>query len=55
MLTGDNSTTHNVQTVTVDEKHDVGSALDMLSVYDQLRCDIIGLQETHRGGHLAFT
>ena len=30
----------------VDGTHGVGRALDVLSVYDQLRCDVIGLQET---------
>ena len=26
-----------------------------LSVYDRLECDVIGLQETRRRGHSAFT
>ena len=38
----------------VDGTHVVGRALDVLSVYDRLRCDVIGLQETRRGGHSAF-
>ena len=47
--------THNVRTMTVDGKHGVGRALDVLSVYDRLGCDIIGLQETRRSGHSAFS
>ena len=38
----------------VDGKHGVGRALDVLSVYDRLGCDVIGLQETRRSGHSAF-
>ena len=33
--------------------HGVGRALDVLSVYDRLGCDVIGLQETRRSGHSA--
>ena len=29
--------------------------LDVLSVYDRLGCDVIGLQETRRSGHSAFS
>ena len=29
--------------------------LDVLSVYDRLGCDVIGLQETRRSGHTAFS
>ena len=47
--------THNVRTMVVDGKHGVGRALDVLSVYDRLRCDVIGLQETRRSGHSAFS
>ena len=47
--------TYNVRTVAVDGKHGVGRALDVLSVYDRLWCDVIGLQETHRSGHSAFS
>ena len=32
-----------------------GQALDVLSVYDRLGCDIIGLQETRRSGQSAFS
>ena len=46
---------HNVRTMAVDEKHGVGRALDVLSVYDRLGCDVIGLQKTRRGGHSAFS
>ena len=33
----------------------VGRPFDVLSVYDRLGCDVIGLQETHRNGHSSFT
>ena len=39
----------------VDGTHGVGRALDVLSVYDRLGCDVIGLQETRRSGHSAFS
>ena len=39
----------------VDGTHGVGRALDVLSVYDRPGCDVIGLQETRRGGHSAVT
>ena len=39
----------------VNGKHGVGRALDVLSVYDRLGCDVIGLQETRRSGHSAFS
>ena len=35
--------------------HGIGRALDVLSVYDRLGCDVIGLQETRRRGHSAFS
>ena len=47
--------THNVWTMAVVGTHGVGRALDVLSVYDQLGCDVIGLQETCRRGHSAFS
>ena len=47
--------THNVQTMAVDRTHGVGRALNGLSVYDRLGCDVIGLQETRRSGHSVFT
>ena len=47
--------THNVRTMAVDGTHGVGRALDILSVYDRLGCDVIGLQETRRSGHSAFS
>ena len=47
--------THNVRTMAVDGKHGVGRALDVLSVYDRLVCDVIGLQETRRSGYSAFS
>ena len=39
----------------IDGTHGVGRALDVLSVYDRLGCDVLGLQETRRSGHLAFS
>ena len=47
--------THNVRTMAVDGTHGVGRALDVLSLYDRLGCDVIGLQETRRSGHSAFS
>ena len=47
--------THNVRTMAVDGKHGVGRALDVLSAYGRLGCDVIGLQETRRSGHSALT
>ena len=47
--------THNVRTMAVDGTHGVGRTLDVLSVYDLLGCDVIGLQETRRSGHSAFS
>ena len=41
--------------MTVDGTHGVGRALDVLSVYDRLGCDVIGLQETRRSGYSAFS
>ena len=35
--------THNVRTMAVEGKHGVGRALDALSVYDRLGCDVVGL------------
>ena len=47
--------THNLRTMAVDGTYRVGRALDVLSVYDRLGCDAIGLQETRRSGPLAFS
>ena len=47
--------THNVRTMSVDGTHGVGRALDVLDMYDRLGCDVIGLQETRRSGHSAFS
>ena len=47
--------THNVRTMAVDGTHGVGRVLDVLSVYDRLGCDIIGLQEIRRSGQSAFS
>ena len=38
----------------MDGTHGVGRALDLLSVYNRLGCDVIGLQETRRSGHSTF-
>ena len=46
---------HNVRTMAVDGTHGVGRALDVFSLYDRLGCDVIGLQETRRSGHSAFS
>ena len=35
--------------------HGVGRAVDVLSVYDRLGCDVIGLQETRCSGHSVFS
>ena len=47
--------THNVRTMAKDGTHGVGRALDVLSVYDRLGCDVIALQETRRSGHSVFS
>ena len=47
--------THNVRTMAVDGTRGVGRALDVLSMYDRLGCDVIGLQETRRSGHSVFS
>ena len=39
----------------VDGTRGVGRALDVLSVYDRLGCDVIGVQETRRSGQSAFS
>ena len=49
------ATYNNVETTTMDRTHGVRRALDMLSVYDRLGCDIIGPQETRRSEHSDFT
>ena len=46
--------THNVRTMAVDGKHGVGRAAEVLDVYQEMGCDIIGLQETRRSGQSAF-
>ena len=38
--------THNVRTMAVDGKQGVGRAAEVLDVYQEMSCDIIGLQET---------
>ena len=46
---------YSVETMAMDGTYGVRRALDMLSVYDRLECDIIGLQETRRSKHSALT
>ena len=46
--------THNVRTMAVDGKHGVGKAAGVLDVYQEMGCDIIGLQETRRSGQSAL-
>ena len=46
--------THNVRTMAVDRKHGVGRAAEVLDVYQEMGCDIIGLQETRRSGQSAL-
>ena len=41
--------------MSVDGRHGVGRALDVLSLYDRLGCDVIGLQETRHSGQSAFS
>ena len=47
--------THNVRTMAVDGTYGIGRALDVLSVYDRLGCNVISLQETRRSGHSALS
>ena len=47
--------THNIRTMAMDGTHGVGRALDVLSVYDRLEFDVIGLQETRCSGYSAFS
>ena len=46
--------THNVWTMAVDGKHGVGRAAEVLDVYQEMGCDIIGLQETRRSDQSAL-
>ena len=46
--------THIVRTMAVDGKHGVGRAAEVLDVYQEMDCDIIGLQETRRSGQSAL-
>ena len=46
--------THNVRTMAVDGKHGVGRAAEVLDVYQEMGCGIIGLQETRRSGQSAL-
>ena len=47
--------THNVRTMAVDGAHGVGRALDVLSLYDRLGCDVVGLRKTRRSRHSVFS
>ena len=40
--------------MTVDGKHGVGRAAEVRDVYQEMSCDIIGLQETRRSGQSAL-
>ena len=46
--------THNVRTMAVDGKHGVGRAAEVLDVYQEMGCDIIGLQKTKRSDKSAL-
>ena len=46
--------THNVRTMAVDGKHGVGRAAEVLDVYQEMGCDIIGLQKTRRSDKSAL-
>ena len=46
--------THNMRTMAVDGKHCVGRAAEVLDVYQEMGCDIIGLQEARRSGQSAL-
>ena len=46
--------THNVRTMAVEGKHGVERAAEVLDVYREMGCDIIGLQETRRSGQPAL-
>ena len=46
--------THNVRTMAVDGKHGVGRAAEVLDVYQEMGCDIIGLEETSVVASLVF-
>ena len=46
--------THNVRTMAVDGKHGVGRAAEVLDVYQEMGCAILGLQETRRSGQSAL-
>ena len=38
----------------MDRKHGVGRAVEVLDVYQEMGCDIIGLQEMRRSGQSAL-
>ena len=46
--------THNVRTMAVDGKHGVGRAAEVLDMYQEMGCDIIGLQKMRRSGQSAL-
>ena len=46
--------THDMWTMAVDGKHGVGRAAEVLDVYQEMGCYIIGLQETRRSGQSAL-
>ena len=46
--------TRNVRTMAVDGKHGVGRTAEVLDVYQEMGCAIIGLQKTRRSGKSAL-
>ena len=46
--------THNVRTMAVDGKDGAGRAAEVLDVYQEMGCDILGQQETRRSGQSAL-
>ena len=46
--------THNVWTMTVDGKHGVGRAAEVLGVYQAMGFENVNLQETRRSGQFAL-
>ena len=43
-----------MQTIAVGGKHGVGRAAEVLGVYQEMDCDIVGLQETRCSGQSAL-
>ena len=47
--------TFNVRTLAVNGKNGIGYSEVILKVWQELRCDVIGFQETRRNGQSTFT